>query len=86
MNRLLFILMLCMAGCIDKVPQSEKDEYVRQQIRSRIDKHIDKEKKNCDDRILESAQQWVDSTFRANPMKFLGDSIQIPPKPVRPLR
>ncbi len=78
------ILSISSMSCVQEVPPAEKQEYLRSSIEDKIQAMVDRRETECEELILQQAEAWVDSTYRAAPRKYLVDSISIPPKPVRP--
>ncbi len=84
MSKVVWILVLCMYwGCVDDRDDIAQ-EIIRSRIESRLGTYIKGEVRKCWEDLLIDASLAADSLIRTDPILVKLDSLQRPPKPVKP--
>ncbi|MBX2816569.1 MAG: hypothetical protein KTR24_11240 [Saprospiraceae bacterium] len=86
-RRFLILISFCMAGCVQQMDESLRQQLMDEALAERIKRYRDQKMKECHEETMAAALWAVDSAFRSDPILIELDSIDRPPplqKPEKP--
>jgi hypothetical protein len=84
MRNIFVALLLIQISCGEPDHEALSQALIQRRVSEKINTFIAKEKEKCRNDLLIEASAAADSTLRANPILIQIDSLQKPPKPIKP--